>query len=113
MMLLAQWSARALAALLLVQLQPTATKLDCESWNSSEFFEKTTIDTIKHCLAAGTDFNVHDADGYTVLHYAASNVDSPDVVTALVGAGADPNARDNSDVRGGPVCLDRLRAKLR
>ena len=58
-------------------------------------------------LDSGADANLIDESGYTVLHYVASDVasdaaadkDGADMVRALLGHGANPNARAARDTR--------------
>ncbi len=49
---------------------------------------------IDHLLACGADPNCRDADGCTLLHYAAWNNPIREIAAALFEAGADPEACD-------------------
>ena len=51
------------------------------------------IEAVKKHLAAGTDVNVKDEDGWTPLHWVAP-VGSKVVAELLIAAGADVNAQD-------------------
>ena len=48
-------------------------------------------------LAAGANVNAIDGDGATALHLAVRHDAGPEIVGALVSAGANPNVRDNAD----------------
>lgn len=105
-------------------LEPSVAQLDCEDWNTDEFFEKAKVRDVRRCLMVGADANVTDEYNVTPLHrtvsaevmgivligadvyaspesfYAdisplpwAGNVE---VAAALLDAGADVNARDQS-----------------
>ncbi len=58
------------------------------------FFEKATLKIVERMLATGVDANAKDEWGFTPLHFAAAFNDEPDVITALVDAGANLDARD-------------------
>jgi len=64
------------------------------SWNSIAFFEKATLKTVQKRLESGADATARDEWGFTPLHFAAAFNDDPDVISALVDAGADLIARD-------------------
>ena len=64
------------------------------NWNTMAFFENATVRMVKNCIAAGADPNERDDWGFTPLHFAAAFNDDPDVITALVDAGANTDARD-------------------
>ena len=49
---------------------------------------------IQQCIGRGNDVNARDANGYTILHYAA-RYGSAEVVNALIDGGAEVDARDN------------------
>ena len=68
--------------------EPPAAQLDCEDWNTNEFFEAATAADVRRCLRAGADANAKDEYNITPLHRAGSAA----VVRALVRAGADVNA---------------------
>ncbi len=58
------------------------------------FFEKATLKIVERMLATGVDANAKDEWGFTPLHFAAAFNDEPDIITALVDAGANLDARD-------------------
>ena len=58
------------------------------------FFEKASLRMVQKKLDSGADANARDEWGFTPLHFAAAFNDDPDVITALVDAGADMNALD-------------------
>ena len=70
------------------------TGVACLGWNTGNFFEKANVADVERCLKAGADPNDGAHLGWTRLHAAASVSASPAVITILVSAGADPNARD-------------------
>jgi len=70
-----------------------AARPDCGLWNSPAFFENATAADVKRCLTAGTEVNARDENGWTPLLLAAA-YGTAETTAALVGAGADPKARD-------------------
>ena len=64
------------------------------NWNTMAFFEKASLKMVLRNLDAGADANARDEWGFTPLHFAAAFNDDPDIVSALVDAGANLNARD-------------------
>ena len=50
------------------------------------------IEAVKQHIAAGTDVNAKDEDGYTPLHFAVVN-DDKELAELLIAAGADVNAK--------------------
>lgn len=79
-----------------LRLWPSSTEvdepIDCQGWNTEEFFKKITAKEVSGCVEMGADVRVRDADGITPLFWAldAPNQD-PDVVAVLLTAGADAN----------------------
>ena len=66
----------------------------CSDWNKPVFFHAST-GRVEACLAQGLDGAARDEHGRTPLHYAGQYAKSAGFVAALVGAGADPNARSD------------------
>lgn len=64
------------------------------NWNTMVFFETATVESVEDCLDAGADPNEQDRWGYTPLHFAAAFNDDPEIISLLVDAGADLEARD-------------------
>ena len=75
---------------------PWALAVDCESWNTREFFEQATEERVAECLAAGAEISAVNDYGFTPLHLAAKYSDDLGVVQALLDSGADISARDDS-----------------
>ena len=75
--------------------------------------EDGNIEVVKQHLAAGTDVNSKDKDGWTPLHEAASEGHNK-IVELLVAKGADVNAKDDDgetpvDAAASPETTDFLR----
>ena len=85
---------------------------DCERWGTEAFFVFATADVVEGCLDGGADPNaMHsqpdpppDPNAFVVsfpppppLHLAAAHTRDTAVITAMVLAGADVNARDEWD----------------
>ena len=75
--------------------------------------EDGNIEVVKQHLAAGTDVNSKDKDGWTPLHEAASEGHNK-IVELLVAKGADVNAKDDDgetpvDATANPETADLLR----
>ena len=68
----------------------------CEGWNTPEFFRTAREEDIHSCVAFGANPNARDKIGWTSLHMAAGLSEYPAIIAALVKAGADPNAREES-----------------
>ena len=79
-----------------VERRPASTQISCEKWNTPSFFRDANLPDLLRCLKT-KDANTRGGNGRTPLHYAAQG-EKPALVTALAGAGADANARDE---RGG------------
>ena len=74
------------------------------------------IEAVKQHLAAGTDVNAKEEDGYTPLNFAAQH-GHKEIVELLIAAGADVNAKnevgrrplDGAIARSHPETADLLR----
>ena len=67
--------------------------------------EVGNIDAVKQHLAAGTDVNARDKDGWTPLH-PASYEGHQEIVELLIGKGADVNAKVEFGPLQGMTALD-------
>ena len=76
--------------------RPGMVLVSCEKWNTPAFFRRADAADVSRCLKV-KKADARNRYGRTPLHYAAQG-DAPALVTALVKAGADPNAQDR---RGG------------
>ena len=82
-----------------------ASAMDCSYWNTEEFARVATADATAACLAAGAEVGARDENEYTPLLLAAyhggggtgggATGEFTAVVTVLLEAGADVNARGN------------------
>ena len=77
-------------------------QVQCDQWNTSEFFSAASAEEVQQCLTAGADTEARDLIGLTPLHLAKTAA----VVEALLAAGSDIEAR------GGLFGLTPLRATL-
>ncbi|MXW18369.1 MAG: hypothetical protein F4123_08540 [Gemmatimonadetes bacterium] len=81
-----------------------ANPLDCARFNTATFFHLAPTETVVGCIEGGADVKArfdYDADGNqpdgsTPLHFASAWARDPAIVSLLVQAGADVNARDGS-----------------
>ena len=76
-----------IAAVVLVGCGPSVP--DISMYDAAEV---GNIDAVKQHLAAGTDVNARDKDGWTPLH-PASYEGHQEIVELLIGKGADVNAK--------------------
>ena len=76
-------------------LKKVRAVVSCEGWNSKGYFQAATLEQVTACLdTGGADLEAQNARGYTPLHAAAADSDSPAVIEALTNAGANPLAKD-------------------
>jgi uncharacterized protein len=61
-----------------------------------EVWKNATLQDVEAWLQTGVDLNQRDTGGMTALMWAAAFNDDPNIIKALVAAGADINASDNS-----------------
>ena len=59
--------------------------------------KKNTSEVVKFLLKAGANVNIKDTNGMTPLLYAAMNNPDPEVINALIDAGADDTKSNNGD----------------
>ena len=78
-----------LSICLLASPANAAQGASCADWDSSgpAFFRVAKVEDVKRCLATGADANAHRR-GWTVLHSAVTYGAPPEVVAALLDAGA-------------------------
>ena len=81
----------------------------CPNWNTTFFFEAAKLSDVTRCLQTGVDLEARDRGGATPLYKAVIN-GTAEVVRALLGAGANPNARgfnlyDPATFGGGSVAF--------
>ena len=68
----------------------------CEGWNTTGYFETAMPDQVAECLATNTvDLTARGATGLTPLQAAAVDAQTPDMIEALLVAGADPTATNS------------------
>ena len=94
-----------IAAVVLVgcgESQPTAKAPDISIHDAAKAGD---IETVKQHLVAGTEADVKDKEGWTPLHWAASN-DHKEIVELLIAAGAKVNAEDTAGEYRGSTPLD-------
>ena len=89
-----------IAAVLLVGCGPSVP--DISMYDAAEV---GNIDAVKQHLAAGTDVNTRDKDGWTSLH-PASYEGHQEIVELLIGKGADVNAKVEFGPLQGKTPLD-------
>jgi|TARA_B110001454_G_scaffold67260_1_gene65516 ankyrin repeat protein len=91
---------KTIAAVLLVGCGPSVP--DISMYDAAEV---GNIDAVKQHLAAGTDVNARDKDGWTPLH-PASYEGHQEIVELLIGKGADVNAKVEFGPLQGMTALD-------
>ena len=60
----------------------------CEAWNTEKYFQAATVENVTTCLTAGADPNVRGKYNMRPVHWAAAYTNNPDVIKALIAAGA-------------------------
>lgn len=89
-------------AIVFMLLAPTSLfAQSCSNWNSYDFWQNATADTINRCLPS-IDLAISPNNDKYALHYAAAESESVEVVQILLDAGADLEARDS---RGGTALM--------
>ncbi len=79
--------------------QAATQSASCNEWAKDRYWKRTTAANVRACLEAGADPNVRKGK-WPPLHRAAVNTKYPDVIKALVDAGADLEARGNGSLSG-------------
>ena len=73
---------------------PLHAQADCADWNTEAFYVPATVSDVTRCLEAGADPNARDEWGATPLHYMAQLDGLAETIEALASAGADLEARN-------------------
>ena len=79
--------------------QAATQAANCNEWAKDRYWKKATAANVRTCLEAGADPNVRKGK-WPPLHRAAVNTKYPDVIKALVDAGADLEARGDGSLSG-------------
>lgn len=80
------------ATVAVVFVAPVQAQINCDNWNTGDFFNAIEISDVTRCLQAGADPNARDENGLTPLHFAA-RYGTTEAVPILLDAGANPMAR--------------------
>ncbi|KAF5541755.1 heterokaryon incompatibility 6 OR allele [Fusarium mexicanum] len=84
-----------------------------QPWNKTRLIqagEEGSLTLVMRCLEQGADHACQDKFGETALHYAAEN-GYPEIVKALLFAGAQPTTLDNSNRDPLACCIARKRRR--
>ena len=65
----------------------------CVKWGTPNYFNRATPIDVRACLAQGANADAPRRDGGLPIHKAAEHTQHPEVISALIDAGADPMAR--------------------
>ena len=77
-----------------ISIHDAAKKGNPEDVKLHDAAEKGNLEAVKQHLAAGTDVNAKDDDGWTPLHWAAS-YGQKEVAVLLIAKGADVNGKND------------------
>ena len=64
-------------------------KVNCEQWNTEDYFQAATVADVVACLKAGANVMARNNYGSTPLHWASGFNGNPAVSEVLLKAGAD------------------------
>ena len=79
---------------------------DCGDWNTEDYFRNATPKEVTICLEMGAGVRDLGADGITPLFRATWEAKNPDVIAALLSAGADVNEQlEVGDVAVTPLLM--------
>ena len=73
--------------------------LSCSDWPNKDFFETTSLEDVRDCLADGASVGSRDENGRTPLHWAAAASRDVAVMVELLTAGANPELVDTTGQR--------------
>ena len=68
-------------------------EISCADWNTAMFFKTASTEVVTRCLEEGGDLKPRPGSGWTALHFAAAHTETASVISTLLDAGADLNAR--------------------
>ena len=68
-------------------------EVSCADWNTAMFFKTASTEVVTRCLEEGGDLKPRPGSGWTALHFAAAHTETASVISTLLDAGADLNAR--------------------
>ena len=80
-----------------VQERLRAKQVSCDDWNTTSFFMLASVADVSRCIETNDPNARDDAKGRGPLHLVAMVGNHPAVVGALTKAGADLDARDNTE----------------
>ncbi len=77
---------------------------NCRGWENkgTSYWKRMTLEKMQACIKSGANASALGDYGWAIIHLAARSNDNPEVIKALIEAGANPNAR-NSSIRLSPL----------